>query len=75
MEKRADGAPTSQLERCERCTASVIRNPHQPLLCSACAPESQRTLAIRKVLAALHAERGTLSDLPSLRLVTGARTR
>ena len=75
MANRSDGVPTSQLERCERCEAPLIRNPDQPLLCSGCAPESDRTLAVRKVLAALHAERGTLSDLPALRQVAGARTR
>jgi hypothetical protein len=74
MGKRADGVPTSQLERCERCRAPLIRNPEQPLLCGGCAPESERALAVRKVLAALHAERGTLSDLPALRRVVGTRT-
>lgn len=67
MQLFSDGVSSSRLERCERCHAPLIRNPDQPLLCGVCAPARPAMLALRKMIAALHAERGTSSDMPETR--------
>lgn len=62
------------VETCERCGARILRGAEQPRLCGGCAsPDAARN--IYQIVAALHAKRGTLSDLPATRMADCALPR